>query len=311
MDFLTPLYLLLPIVITIMVGVLLLAFLTSIVGLINAWFGDVEIAKWIGWGTAVPGGILGILVGVAVVAFDPDAPTFPWVCMIPVVMGALTLAHVYAVRVPGNVSRFQFTMPTILYVMLLTGLLGVGVRLWMADYTDYSMRDEFEANLQRSDQIENVNVIGHVVDDRFYVEEIEFSLAGRPDSLIRVSADPKFQNCSPNHTLDYILIEQIGHWKIDGRGYLVGNQGKLATYWDSPGLLVGKLGPHRDDFPFRLASIGDLIAHYDEVIEVLETWPDRSDPHKAFFGDEVIVESWVKENAAATRYRSTESAWPP
>lgn len=211
---------------------------------------------------------------------------FPGIC------GAVALGLCRYYRDQPPLRLTQLPLVGLLFVTLVVAG-GTGLYQSMSPTgISYWLRDQYLSNLRKIPGIENVRVTGHVEDRSFRVMAIEFSLAGRPDTLIRVTEDPKFLNCASSQPLQYLLLEQIGPWKFGGRSYFFRNEGKPANYWDSPGLSIGTRGYQRRDFPFRLACVDDLIAHYDETLAILETWPDRPTPRKVRVGDEVMLEYW-------------------
>ena len=79
--------------------------------------------------------------------------------------------------------------------------------------------------------------------------------------------------------LEKLHINRIGDQLVT---YVV--EGELGTYQQSTrkpmrskgggsGFTVGKEGAHAGLFPFPLHSVSDVVEHYDEICEVISTWP--------------------------------------
>lgn len=276
---------------------MLLGVLAGFLGLCFAWFGDVETAKWLGWLCAVPGGGICLLLVAGSAALGNP---YPGLFAIPAILGGLTLAHVYSIRETARRTRFQFTIPTVLYVTLLTALFALAVRYVTS--VDQSERLQYLANLQRMDNISNIQIYGEESFRRITVQRIQFSLANRPDTLVAIDAAHSLRSCRSNDSIKYLLFTRIGPWRLKAQA-----TDKVSGYvWNARGFETGTAGKFRDKFPFAVASIDDIVEHYDEIVAILESWPRESEPGR--WEDEYIqIDYWVERDDDAHRQNNGAS----
>lgn len=276
---------------------MLLGVLSGILGLGFAWFGDVETAKWLGWICAVPGGGVSLLLvaGSAILG----AP-HPGIFAIPAILGGLTLAHVHGIRESTRRTRFQFTIPTVLYVTLLTALFALAVRYLTA--VDHSERLQYLANLQQMDGIADVQIHGDETSRRFAVRRIQFSLANRPETLVEIYASHSLRSCRSNDRQSHLTFTRIGPWRITAQAKVK----NMARTWDALGIETGTAGKFRDKFPFAVESIDDVVQRYDEIVAILESWPRESEPGR-WEDEHIQIDYWVERDADAHRQKSGAS----
>lgn len=242
--------------------------------LAHAWRGENERARSSGWLGLKVGGVAGIWMAAVTAGLGF---VVPWLFLLPAAMSAIALAHAHYYENSPQLSRYQFTIPTILYATLAVAVVAAVVRIWTADYADYSMRDEFAANLGRMKSISNVKLQGHTYyrydQEAFEVSTIDFSLAGRPDTLIRLHADKRLRTDDSDEPLSTVVIYRIDRWEFHGTLRNPDSSKSRIT-----GLNVGEHGPFENYFPFRFRTLDDIVDHYDELAKLAKEWPREDQP---------------------------------
>lgn len=245
------------------------------IALWQAWRAKFETARSYGWFGLKLGGAAGLWMTIVTAGLGFVAP---WLFLLPAAMSAIALAHAHYYENSPKLSRYQFTIPTIMYATLAVAVIVAVVRLWTADYADYSTRDEYAANLARMDSISNVKLLGGTIfryeKEVFAVQEIQFSLAGRPDTLMIIVADEQLRTCDSHEPLSRVVLHQVGGMRF--RATVESSQ--LQRPDEVAGINVGPQGVFAEHFPFPLRSIDDIVDHYDEIVAILKTWPRQDQP---------------------------------
>lgn len=256
-----------------------------------ACWGRFEQAKWLGKMCVTVGGVCGFWLGAVSVGLEFS---YPWIFAIPALLGGVALGHCHLYRNSPPLARFQFTIPMLLYATVLAAVVAVGVKLWLVDDTDYTRRNEIRANLARMNSISDIRVRGQTIyryDGAEYVpHEIEFSLSGRPDTLVTIFADEPLRTCDSNEPLRKVVLHQVG--RVRFRATVESSEMDIPI--EVMGINVGPHGLFADQFPFPLRSIDDIVDHYDEIDAILKTWPRQDQPGELSW-DEYQVKYWATD----------------
>lgn len=233
-----------------------------------ACWGRFERAKWLGKMCVTVGGVSGFWLGAVSVGLEFS---YPWIFAIPALLGGVALGHCHLYRNSPPLARFQFTIPMLLYATVLAAVVACGAKLWLVDDADYTKRDEIYANLARMNSISDVWVMGHMIgrNDREVCipHAIQFSLSGRPDTLVKIVAVEELQTCDSDDPLSNVVLHQVGSVRF--RGTVESSQQDFPI--DVTGINVGPEGAFAQKFPFPLRSI-------DDIVEVLRKWPREDQP---------------------------------
>ncbi|MCC9606862.1 hypothetical protein LOC68_15740 [Blastopirellula sp. JC732] len=262
--------------------------------LVHACWGRFVKAQYLGWLCLLMGGTFGVWL--AIVSLFLGFP-LPWIFAVPAILGGMALLHSYSFRDVPAPGQFQFPILAVFYATFLTAIVTLaGVQFHRLLRTDDAIRREFAANLSRMDQIENVNVMGSVYRREFHVQQIEFSLAGRPDTLVRINPDDKLRTCDADEPLPEVMLIQVDRWLVGGE-----TQPNANTRLSFIGIDVHQGGRFEKSFPFPLQSIDDIAAHYDELVELLDTWPREEKPGRMETADGLTIEYWKVDGGAPTK----------
>lgn len=255
-----------------------------------ACWGKREQAERLGWRCVAVGGVLGFWL--AAVSVGLKFP-YPWIFGAPAAIGGMALAHAHVFRNVPQPTGYQFTLPMLLYATFFVSILAAAANYWLDDPTDYSIRAEYAANMGRMKSIADVRFSGYTNQTppaRFVVTEIQFSLAGRPDTHVRIIADERLRTCEAGDPLSDLVLCELGDWRLRG---MLQVDPKISLPLE--GLNIGSRGDLESEIPFPLNSIDDLAAHYDELDELLKTWP-RADQPKRVEGNRAPYDYWVERN---------------
>lgn len=255
--------------------------------LLYACCGRMERARRLGWYCVAVGGALGAWL--ASVSVGLEFP-YHWLFATPAALGGLALAHAHFYRDSPPLTGFQFTLPMLLYVTLFAGIAAAAANVWLIDHADYSESRQIEANLARIPSITNVSCDGSITNDKFVVRRVTFSLAGRPDTRIAIASDYRLRDCEASDPLSQVVLCELGDWRLQGKFDF--DQSLTVPF---AGLNVGLRGDLAPELPFPVHSIDDLVDRYDELNELLKTWP-RADQPKRLDRDRFPYDYWVERN---------------
>lgn len=214
----------------------------------------------------------------------------------PIVMGGVALAIAnFSKDRPPLKGRFQISVPAVFYLTLVVGCIGGFVKLSQRIY--YFQRDYCLAQFKQNPNIDNVVVLGFSGADQFFAQAVEFSLADRTDTRVRISVevysygdyDEALASGSPD-------IRRIGNW-IPGTTwtYKTSLNGKAtaSTPHDDIGINFVEHGMCYELAPLDLESVDDIVEHYDELEAMLAKWPRRDAPGSYTSEHGFTFEYWV------------------
>lgn len=279
----------------------LMAFLlglpAGLAALPSAWWGKFDSARGYAWFHLKVGGVAGLWLAVvtAKVGFDNS-----WIFIVPGALSVTALVYAHYYQANLRLSRFQFTIPLILYATMLAAIVTMGVSYWLDDGTDHTAERELAANLARMSAIEDVRYAGgtrtesigaNVLKKEFIVSQISFSLAGRPDTLVQIFPDDRLRTCDSGEPLSRVTLRQVGRWRL--RGAILADPPATPLFIDS--INVEPNGAFQNLFPFPLRSVDDIVDNYDELVKLLETWPREDQPGRVEH-DGISYEYWVEDD---------------
>lgn len=243
------------------------------------------------------GGIAGLWMAVVTAYFGFVAP---WLFVLPSVLSAIALAHSQYYEHAPSLSRYQFAIPTIFYATLVTAVISTAATPWIAGDAPSSMPDDLIANLGRIDSISNVVVqeyrpfgVPRIVE----AYEIQFSLAGRPDTSVRMVATEEMRRCDSDKPLSKVVLLQFDRWEFFGELQLEQSRSPEPFV----GASVSPEGLCGNRVPFPLRSIDDIVVNYDKLVETLKTWPTEAQPEELDLSG-IHFKYWaVEDDAFATR----------
>jgi hypothetical protein len=185
--------------------------------------------------------------------------------------------------------KIQFGTRVILLITIVAAALcGAFAWGWQAYYS------ERHAALAVLSKIKGISyTLDTVADVSERVTKATITIDGIPDSQVVVVGLPQYA------TSGRFAISQIGRWRfvVSGLAYLGAKDsetgepiqsGYLAGY-----LTLGKNSPYRDVIPFPINTPQDLINHYQEFVNLLESWPIESAPGRVFLEDGSVQSYFV------------------
>jgi hypothetical protein len=141
----------------------------------------------------------------------------------------------------------------------------------------YSERNLTTSVLAQIKGISNIKLISYID----IIEEIKgcsFSVDGQPDSMITVGGLGDYEDQGS------FTVSKIGKWRfrIFGQrhmGSFLESTGEPieSNYW-SGHLGLGPASPCRDLIPFEFNTLQDVVEHYAEFVDLLESWPREAKP---------------------------------
>ncbi len=177
----------------------------------------------------------------------------------------------------STAQKFQFSLRWVFLVVAGCAVLCTIPRVLRSLY--YWDRDAVQWRLNSIDSISNVVVQGH--DDVTYeVGAASFCLKDRPDTEVTIS----ISSAKSLTKTDHLRLSSIGPWRccVHGHGYVgVVNSGTGAAVkseFFGCSIDIGRKGRFGHLMPCEIASIDDVIANYDQLVDFFADWPDESDP---------------------------------
>jgi hypothetical protein len=169
--------------------------------------------------------------------------------------------------------RIVIRKPRIIFV----GLVGMCVLFVFARSTYYSERRQTESVLATIKGISNISLHSHI-DVTEEVNSSSFSVDGHPGSIVRLGG-----LCSYSDEGRF-MVSQVGKWgfRISGRGYTGVYEAETGEPVESDysgfHIAFGVDSPYQAMVPFEVNTLQDVVDHYDELVNLFETWPREAEP---------------------------------
>ncbi|MCC9608632.1 hypothetical protein LOC68_09295 [Blastopirellula sp. JC732] len=167
----------------------------------------------------------------------------------------------------------------------------------------------FAERLQAWSALADVRGISNVelrsrVDVMEEVDGVSFAIEGRPDSVVEIGSLGEYENSGR------FPVRRIGKWtfRVSGRRHM-GAHAKAtgepleANYFGSH-IGLGPDNPYNALVPFELNTLQDVVDHYEEIVELLETWPRESAPGTVTLEDGSIQHYYVIEDPGSENSNS-------
>ena len=160
--------------------------------------------------------------------------------------------------------------------MLTTAAVGVLCAMFVAGRNVYfAERRQAHAVLAGVEGISNIH-LQSCIDVTEEVNSVTFALDGRPDSVIELGGWSDYENSGR------FYVGRIGKWtfRVSGRRHMSAHAKATGEPVESEyfggHIELGPHSPYSDLFPFEVNTLQDLVDHYQDLVELLETWPRES-----------------------------------
>ena len=212
----------------------------------------------------------------------------------PAALGGIAHGIAWYEKEKPPLKTTQVSLITILFLMTVAGIIMGFVKAANPPY--YERRDVYLRNLKRIDEISNVVIQGYDYEGYWYPSKVEFSIAGRPDTLLVIEPRHELTTCRIDEPIERLDVIQIGPFKFHCDVEEIEQNGH--SYKSTPSWIeLGTDGSFRDRLPCQIDSIQDLIDHYDELLVFFKNdWPRVSAPghleveRKAYFDQRPYLE---------------------
>ncbi|TWT38346.1 hypothetical protein [Blastopirellula retiformator] len=244
-----------------------------------------------------------LTLGLAFQLMFSEGVTIFAVSLAPAALGGVALVVDRYARNRPALKRFQVSIPLLLY-----GTLVIGCFFAFDKFSEGLNRRALDFRMTKILQIkeiENVVPIGAGYGVPSDVDEVEFSLAGHPDSRMTmgvshyyVTDDYIYGPSSPNRILqirDRKVFAMVEHIITDPQG----NRWRMILN-DKPGLRCDFNGRLNELIPLEIKSIDALVQHYDELADIVEKWPGPDNPGKHTNVDGSTITYLVEESPTAS-----------
>lgn len=141
----------------------------------------------------------------------------------------------------------------------------------------YAERRQAEAILAELKGISNIRLHSHV-DITEAVHATSFTVDAYPGSMIVLAGLCAYRDGG------VFAASRIGKWtfKISGRhyggAYIAATGEPVESDYFGWHLCLGVDSPYRELIPFEVQTIQDVVDHYQELVDLFESWPRETEP---------------------------------
>jgi hypothetical protein len=160
--------------------------------------------------------------------------------------------------------------------------------------TYYSERRQTESALATIKGISNIK-LHSCVDVIEEVNSSSFSVDSHPGSIIRIGGLCHYADKGQ------FSVSRIGKWafKISGRhfggAYKASTGEPVESDYLGFHIILGVDSPYRKLIPFEVNTLQDLVDHYQDLVDLFETWPRETEPGKVTLEDGTTQYYYVVE----------------
>jgi hypothetical protein len=162
----------------------------------------------------------------------------------------------------------------------------------------YSERRQTEAVMAELKGISNVRLQSHV-DVTEGVHATSFTVDACPGSVVELAGVCAYQDSG------VFSVSRIGKWsfRISGRrdvGVYVAATGEpVESDYIGCHLRLGVSSPYRELIPFEVNALQDVVDHYQELVDLFESWPREAEPGAVTLEDGTTQYYFVVEEGEA------------
>jgi hypothetical protein len=172
-----------------------------------------------------------------------------------------------------------------LIVALICGMISFASRLY------YAERYAVGSFLKKIDGIGySISTHEDVLEE---VASVTITLKDLPESRIVVYGLATYESTGT------FALGEIGKWRlvIQGRRFLGATDSSTgepveSNYWGGC-IQLGADNPYEKIIPYPTHTLQDIIDHYEELVDYLDTWPRESDPGQVILEDGSVQKYYV------------------
>jgi len=160
----------------------------------------------------------------------------------------------------------------------------------------YADRHHAKSVLGEVKGIGSIKLLSHID----IVEEVNgssFSVEGQPGSVIAVGGLRTYKDDGS------FTVSKIGKWRFRVLGqrhlgnFLENTGVPVESNYLSDHLELGSTSPYKDLIPFEVNTLQDVVDHYAELVDLLESWPRKAIPGSVTLQDGTTQFFYVMEDA--------------
>lgn len=196
----------------------------------------------------------------------------------PAIFGAASLVICAVHRDAMPMKGSQLTLSAIMFAVT---MISCGLGLFVATHEPYyDERDKLLAHFNQIAQVTDVYVNGYDHEGSYVLANIQFSIRGIPNSIVRISASEQLLS-KPDEGLSHLVLKQLGPWQFHVAGVSTDTDTEGRTHmvkYTSSGIDVGIEGEYSQLLSIQAHSINDILQHYEELVTAFKSWPTVSSP---------------------------------
>lgn len=178
-------------------------------------------------------------------------------------------------------------------------LLTVGVAVMCAMFvfvrSDYYFeRRKTESVLATIQGISNIKLHSYI-DITEEINSSSFSVTGQPSSIVVLGRLTRYE------VEGQFSVFRIGKWKFRNSGrnhggnYVAATGEPVESNYFGYHIALGRNSPYQELFPFEINTLQDIVDHYQELVDLLETWPRENEPGEVTLEDGTTQYFYVVE----------------
>jgi hypothetical protein len=187
--------------------------------------------------------------------------------------------------------------------MLVVVIVAVICGLFVAARNQYyAERLQVQSILAEVNRISDVTLHSHV-DVMEEVNSTSIAIQGVPESIVTFGGFAHYEGDSR------FSVARIGKWRfrVSGRRhsgvYSQATGEPVESDYIGGNIGLGPRSPYQDLIPFKVSTIQDVVDHYEDFVDLLETWPRESAPGAVTLDDGTtqyfyVIEDSLKPNSA-------------
>ena len=141
----------------------------------------------------------------------------------------------------------------------------------------YADRRQVHSVLAAVDGISIISLHGHI-DVTEEIDSTSISVDVHPDSIIQLEGLGHYDDTGS------FYVSRIGKWRFSASGrrhmgaYIAATGDPVESEYSGGCMVLGPGSPYSELIPFEVNTLQDVVDHYEDFVDLFETWPRESKP---------------------------------
>lgn len=172
-------------------------------------------------------------------------------------------------------SRLRFGIRSLL---IAAAAVAVMCALFVAARNQYyAERRQVNSVLADVDGISIISLHSHI-DVTEEINGTSISVDLHPDSIVQLGSLRDYEDTGR------FFVSRIGNWRFNVSGrrhmgaYIAATGKPVESEYVGAHIVLGPESPYSELIPFEVNSLQDVVNHYEDLVDLFETWPGESNP---------------------------------